>query len=61
MPVDKKASIQLLFEKKEGNHFDIRFRVPKEYVAIVREAIMRFLEEMPITTRQAFEALLDRM
>lgn len=61
IPEDKRALVQLRFGPKVGKRFKIEFRSPPEYVKLVKEAINQFLPEMPITTQQVFQALLERM
>jgi hypothetical protein len=61
VPEDKRDSITLQFQKKEGKRFDIVFHSPEEYVQQARAAIELFLPQMPLTTQQAFQGLLDRM
>ncbi len=61
MPDDKQNAVQLRFIQKEGNRFEIEFRAPREYVAFVKESIESELDQMPITTQQVFQSLLDQL
>ena len=61
VPENKRDSITLRFQKKEGKRFNIEFHSPPEYVQQTRDAIELFLPQMPITTQQAFQSLLDKM
>jgi hypothetical protein len=61
VPDEKNDPIQLRFTRKDGKKFEIHFRAPSECVGIVKEPIEEFIPQMPLTTQQAFQALLDRI
>ena len=60
IPREKKETVQLAFSKQD-KEINMRFSAPPEYVGFVKEAIEAFLPQMPITTQQLFQELIERI
>ncbi len=61
LPPEPTDALHLQFLQREGNHFDIEFRISDEYVEPFKKAVEGLLEQMPTTTQQTFRMLLDQI